>query len=751
MCLTALAGSAVAAGKPYTPSLLASRAFPQEVSAQEAARQEAPAQGRWEGAIQLPGAELGVIVDLGVREGVWEGAIDIPAQGAVDRALSGIEVAGDSVRFTITGTPGEPTFRGALSSAGDSLAGEFSQGGQTFPFRLARTGEAQLAAGRPSPQEALEGWDAFVEESMARWNVPGLALAVVADGEVVLSRGYGYRDLEAREPVTENTVMPIGSASKAFTALLVGLLVGEGRLAWDEPVRTWLPEFELRDEFASERMTPVDLLTHRSGLPRHDLLWYGATLSREALFDRLRHLEPSQPFRTTFQYNNFMFMTAGYLAGHVAGSSWEEQVRTRIFAPLGMSASTFSIDRMLAEAPDRALGYRAVDAGEEATGAAGGAGTGAPPGLAQSAEKRIERMEYRRIDAMGPAGSINSNVVDMIRWVRLQLGNGTVDGEEIVPAVAVQKTHTPHVVVDEGIFSLLFRQPETPYMMYGLGWFVQPYRGRRHIHHGGNIDGFSSLVSFLPDDGVGVVILTNLNGTPLPTVLALSLYDRLLDLEPRDWNARYDEIWKRVEAVQRQQAEGGGIERAEGTSPSHPLDAYVGIYAHPAYGALRIARAAEGLRGVYHDFVLDLRHFHYDVFEGTFAPPLEDMKVKVEFSTNLRGDVDGLALPLEPAVDPIVFEREPPESMRDPAFLRQFTGAYDLMGLTARVLLREETGVLTLVVPGQPTSTLVPYRGTEFEIEGMEGASVRFVVEEGRVTEMVLIQPGGVLRAQKRE
>lgn len=602
-----------------------------------------------------------------------------------------------------------------------------------------------VRAASPTAQEALEGWDSFVEESLERWDVPGIAMAVVADGEVVLSKGYGLRDVERGLPVTERTVMPIGSASKAFTALVVGVLVEEGRLAWDEPVRTWLPELRLRDGFASERTTPVDLLTHRSGLPRHDLLWIGANgaFSREELFRRMRHLEPSRDFRTAFQYNNFMFMTAGYLAGRVTGSSWEDQVRTRIFEPLGMTSSTLSIDQMLAGGGEAAVGYRALDEEDE----------GSEPDGTDSSEdgKRIERMEYRRIDAIGPAGSINSNVVDMIRWVRLQLGEGTVDGREVASASTVRKTHAPHVVVDEGIFSILFEQPETPHMMYGLGWFVQPYRGHRHVHHGGNIDGFSALVSFLPDDDVGVVILANLNGTFLPTVLALSLYDRLLGLERRDWNARFEEIRGRVEAMQRQQAQGGGIERAPGTAPSHPLDEYAGTYWHPGYGELRVERDADGLRAAYYDLEMRLEHFHYDVFEATFAAPFDELKAKVEFGANRRGDIDRVAVPLESSVDPIPFEREPPESMRDPAFLRRLTGEYDFMGLAARVALREEEGVLTLTVPGQPTYSLVPYRGTEFDIEGLEGASVRFEMEEGRVTEMVMIQPGGVFRAPKRE
>lgn len=632
-------------------------------------------------------------------------------------------------------------------------------------FALAAAPDGRSVPG--APQEALEGWGDFVRASMERWNVPGVAMAIVVDGEVVLAEGYGLRDVGGGLPVTAETAFPIGSASKAFTGLLVSLLVEEGKLSWDEPVKTWLPDFELQDPFASDHMNPEDLLTHRSGLPRHDLLWYGSPFDRESLVQRVRYLEPSAPFRTDFQYQNLMYVTAGYLAGRVTGSTWEEQIRDRIFEPLGMAASSLRIDDMLATNENHALGYRDVDQDEgEATGIAmaGGRSSSAVPRASslgprtssrarepgsearRAAADSVTRMEFRRIDAVGPAGSINSTILDMARWVEAQLGTGTVDGEEVFPPAAVRKTHAPEVVVDESIFSTLFAQPELPHLMYGLGWFLQPYRGHRMLHHGGNIDGFSSLVSFLPDDATGLVVLTNMNGTFLPTVLALSLYDRLLGLEPLDWNERYEGIRDRLESAQEQQ--GAGSEPVAGTSPSHPLEDYVAAYSHPGYGRLDVTGGTEGLVVRYHVLAMPLEHVHYDVFEGNPEPPLDDLRLRFQFQSNLAGDIDRVSVPLQGGVDPIVFRRQPPDSLSEAAYLRAFEGDYDLMGNVASVSLREDALVLT--VPGQPAYTLVPTRVNEFSVEGQEGISVRFVREAGRVTEMLLVQPGGTLRAERR-
>lgn len=704
------------------------------------------AAGRWEGSIRLPTTELAVTVDLSRGEDGWIGDVDIPAQGARDLPLTGIEVEGDAVRFTIAGVPGEPTFHGTLADDGATLAGDFTQAGGSFPFELERSGEAE-AAERVDSAEALAGFEEWMAAELEAWKVPGAAVAVVRDGEVVLAEGYGLRHREAGEPVDADTLFAIGSATKAFTATVLATLVDDGEVGLDEPVRTYLPDFQLQDEWATDHITVGDLLSHTSGLPRHDLVWYGSDASREELYHRLRHLQPSEDLRAAFQYQNLMYMTAGHLAATVAGTSWEELVRRRLFAPLGMERS--NLDAAAMETADNAAhGYEKKDAEEdsEEDGGSPGEASESADGEGGEPEETVEPMPLRDIDAVGPAGSINSSARDMARWLLLNLGSGEVDGTRVVSAAALRALHRPKVVVEGGLFSALFQQPEMPYLLYGRGWFVQPYRGHEMVHHGGNIDGFSARVTFLPRDGLGVVVLTNLNGTQLPTVVTLHLVDRFLGVEPADWSGRFQALQEQVEAAMEGGDANAELDRRQGTSPTHPLDEYTGTYTHPAYGALEIGRDGDGLTFSFHTLESPLEHWHYDVFRTT-EEPVEG--VKVVFQTDLSGHVSRLAAPLQTGVNPIQFERRPAAELSDPEVLAEYPGDYELLGGRVEVRLRDD-GTLTVTVPGQPTYELTPERPDRFSLGEEEGYAVRFVRDEdGAVRELVFLQPQGNVPARR--
>lgn len=696
---------------------------------------EATIAGHWEGTIAIPQMEINVLVDLTQdSEGAWTGTIDIPAQGATGLPLENISFDGAAAVFAIVGPPGKPTFTGTLSADGGRIEGDFAQSGMTFPFSLVRTGEARVGSGAqrsgeggaPGSEEALDGFDAFVEETLKGWNVAGAGIAIVRNGEPVLLKGYGFRNLEDKLPVTENTQFAIGSASKAFTTLILGTLVDEGLVEWDKPVRTYLPDFALYDDYATREMTPRDLVCHRSGLPRHDLVWYGSPLSRKELFQRLRYLEPNVGFRAEWQYQNLMFMTAGYLAGEVAGKTWEALVEERIFAPLEMNHSNLSVEEMQATG-EFAFGYN--DKKNEKT-----------------KEREIERMPFRNIDAVGPAGSINSCAADMAKWVAFQMGGGKARERDVVSPQTLAEIHRPQMVVRGGLLSQLLAQPEMPHLMYGLGWFVQPYRGHELVHHGGNIDGFSAFVAFLPEDDVGIVVLTNANATLLPQVVAFSTIDRLLGLERIDWNERFQAVWAQVEKGQEEAKKAEDVTRRKGTKPSHPLEEYAGRYTHPGYGSVDIAREGRNLRATYNGIDSNLEHWHFDVFRASSA---QTEGLKIAFLNNVNGDIDRLSVALEPSVDPIEFVKEPPKEMFDPDFLAKFAGDYDLMGMTVTVAVREDR--LTVTVPGQPTYDLRPFMGTEFTIGALKGYSLKFIVEKGRVTKAVFVQPNGVFPAERKK
>ncbi|MGH9787485.1 MAG: serine hydrolase, partial [Candidatus Acidiferrales bacterium] len=494
-------------------------------------------------------------------------------------------------------------------------------------------------AKKPQPAKPtdhpLEGFDAWVEQEMKKWMVPGLAVAVVKDGEVILLKGYGYRDVEKQLPVTPQTLFAIGSITKSFTVLDLATLVDEGKLEWDKPVREYLPEFRLYDQFASERMTPRDLVTHRSGLPRHDALWYNATFSRRDMVERLRHLEPSKDFRAVYQYQNLMFMTAGYLAERLTGKKWEEVTRERLLGPLGMTRSNFSVLESEKDA-DFAQPY-------------------------QKAKEELKRVPFRVIDEMGPAGSINSSVEEMSRYLLLHMNKGKVSGKQMVSSANITQMHTPQMVSGGAP-----QWPEQGYSSYGMGLVVTSYRGNVCVTHGGAIDGFLAYLTFMPQKNLGVVVLSNRGGQPLPMIVSYQIYDRLLGVEPAPWSQRFKEQEEKSEAAEEEAKKKGYTPRVEGTQPSHKMEDYVGRYEHPGYGIAMVERgegpdfvgAGEAaLKLTFNRMTSPLRHFHYDVFEIPEDPLNPFEKTKVQFLMNSSGQIDRVLIPLEPNVKEIVFAR----------------------------------------------------------------------------------------------
>lgn len=674
--------------------------------------------GRWSGAVQVPGQALNVVVLLARGDdGALKGTIDIPQQGASGLALANVSATGEEVAFTIEGVPGNPTFKGKISVDGAALSGTFLQGGAKFPFSLARETEAERQAAATATSSALEEIRTFIPEAMKQWDVPGLSVAIVRNGEVIFSEGFGYRDMERKLPVNPQTMFAIGSSTKAFTSFIVGSLVDDGTLQWDTPVADYLPAFHLQDECATKLITPRDLLLHISGLPRHDVMWYGSSLTRDQLFERLRYLEPSAGFRSEWQYQNLMYMTAGYLAGKVAGTTWEDLVQKRIFDPLGMRRSNFSVAGMERDS-NAALPYREKD-------------------------EKMARLPYRSLDQIGPAGSINSTAEDMARWVKLHLGRGSYDGREVISEGTLSLLHTPQVVISGAAGS----SKELLFNLYAMGWFVQSYRGHRLVHHGGNIDGFTALVSMMPDDSTGVVILTNQDGSALPMAAMLTIYDRLLGFEKVDWSGKMKGRVTGAEEMVKQNENRKDVDRIPGTVPSHRLEAYAGEYESPAYGVIRVSVERDRLKVAFNDMSSPLEHFHYDVFRAAEMPePFAGLKL--QFQANIRGTIDRLLVPLEPSASDIVFTRRAPSSMTDPAALQEYAGEYNLAG--ARVLVEVIGTTLALTVPGQPRYQLQPLADGEFGLKGVNGYAVRFEREKGKVVRALFLQPNGTFAATKK-
>lgn len=483
-----------------------------------------------------------------------------------------------------------------------------------------------------------KGLDAELDSIRKAWNVPGMAVAVVAKGKVIHLKGYGLRDVEAKLPVTPETRFAIASISKSFTVSTLAILAKQRKLEWDGLVRDYLPEFRAYDPVVTERATVRDLVTMRTGIARHDLMWGIGTFSREELVRRIRYLQPNRDFRTTWQYQNLMYTTAGYLAGRVNGTSWEELVQREILTPLRMTSAGTSMAALTAS-PNLARPYAIHDSGA------------------------LMLVPWRSTDPIAPTGGLHASLDDMTRYLTMHMQGGVFEGREILARADSRAMQTPQMAMQRPMTIDAGEFPELSDEAYGMGFLITHYRGHRLVHHPGNWDGYSLELSFLPNDSVGVVVLTNMYSTTLRDFLPWLLYDRLLGLSPSNWNARFLERGRRARAAQLAARAREDSSRVPNTAPSHPLDAYVGTYTHPAYGDAIVTRDAAGLRLRLGAYEFPLPHFHYDVFK--FAPPAGDpvhnrFRFRVTFQTDGDGTVGAIAIPMEPTFAPLLFTRRRP-------------------------------------------------------------------------------------------
>jgi len=469
-----------------------------------------------------------------------------------------------------------------------------------------------------------EDFKKFIHRTMKMFDVPGVAVAIVKDGKGIFLEGFGWRNVKKKLKVSSHTLFPIASCTKAFTTTSMGILVDEGKLDWDKPIREYISSFKMYDFVQTERMTPRDLVTHRSGLPRYDWVWYRADYSREEIIERLKHLKPNKDLRYVYQYQNIMYVTAGYLVGYIAKCSWEKFVQKRIFKPLEMKESNFSITEMQ-KISDYSSGYL-------------------------KKKNNIIELPFVNIDALGPAGSINSNVVDMAKWLLFNLNNGKCKDKQIISEKSLKEIHSPHIVVPEEI-----SYGEIINSCYGLGWGVISYQGKKLLQHGGNMDGFQSHTSLMPSEKIGICVLTNLDGSPAPRTIAYYVYDCLLGLEPIDWNKHAKIEIEKDKKEQMKERRKSASERKKGTKLSHPINDYIGEFENSAYGKIVIEKKKGKLYLIFHKMSFLLRHYHYDMFE--MIDLLWDTRRKVSFQMSPKGDIKSVSVDFEPAADPIVFER----------------------------------------------------------------------------------------------
>lgn len=580
---------------------------------------------------------------------------------------------------------------------------------------------------QPTPTGArLQGIDSLLEKLLDDYHVAGFSVAVVHKDSVVYAKGFGYRNLEEQLPATPNTLYAIGSSSKAFTAALVGQLFGDS-LSLDDKVTKHLPQLHFKDG-REANITVRDLMTHRTGLSRYDYSWYIFNSdSRDSLLRRVEYMEPNADLRTKWQYNNFMYLAQGMVAERMTGKTWEANIKEHFMTPLGMVRSNFDVNDMAGD-PDASLGYTVTG------------------------KDSIEKMPYFEIRGMGPAGSINSSVLEMANWLKLWIDGGEYGGNRLVPASYVTDAMSSQMVIGAALPGK--KHPDVHLANYGLGWMVSSYRGHYHVEHGGNIDGFSASTGFFPSDSLGIVVLSNQNNSAVPAVARNLIADRWLGLPFIDWNTR--SVKKDTTTVDTTK-QGEDLARIKGTRPTHVLADYTGTYDDPAYGTFTISLHGDTLKASVGKERVWLSHYHFDVFE--MKDIAEDGKadtsaggLKINFRTGLDGQVESAALMMDdPSGDPVEFKRRPEAKEVSEEQLQAYVGAYELAGMRVKVTI--DNGVLFMDVPGQTNYETIAQGGHYFKLKALNGFAIRFEVDEatGKAIALYAIQPNGTFKATRVE
>ncbi|GAA4045686.1 hypothetical protein GCM10022409_34730 [Hymenobacter glaciei] len=583
---------------------------------------------------------------------------------------------------------------------------------------LLLVGASQANAQKLDVRKRLSGFDKTVGQMLKEWNVPGCGIAVVVKDKLVFAQGYGFRDLEKKLPVTPTTLFPIASNTKLFTASAVGLLVEEGKLDWDQPVKKYVPQIQFYNDDLTANITMRDMLSHRTGMSRHDRIWSGSSFSRQELFDRLKYLEPSLPLRQGYLYNNMMYAAAGHIVELLSGQTWEEYVRTKFFVPLGMSRTIFS----------------SVDMQQQ------------PDFLTAYYEKRDTTTLapypfYTRQQGVGPAGAIVSDLNDMSHWLIMQMHGGKFNGKVVVPNSVIRATLQPA--------ALAATVPDKYYeeinSMYGMARYTSSYKGHYRTQHGGSIGGIYSQVSFMPNDSVGVIVFMNgVHARPMLDGLVNTVYDRVMGLEATPWNERNLKNYRLAKATARAARRKPGTDRVLNTQPSHALADYVGQYEDPAYGVLQISQEAGKLRFTFNDKSLPLEHYHYDRF--TSANDEVFGQWSFTFGSDAQGNISQARISMDEKE--VVFVKKADARLQDPGFLKTLAGQYELNGSTMNVAF----GNKELTMSTSPLTHLDAYKNNTFRMREFSDRTVQFALDaSGNPTGFNVTQNGITVQYSRKK
>ncbi|RNB79739.1 serine hydrolase [Brevibacillus fluminis] len=473
----------------------------------------------------------------------------------------------------------------------------------------------------------LLGIEPFIHKELTKYHVPSLSLAVVKEENIIYQGCFGFRNLHRRLPPDPQTRYPIASLSKSMTALCLGLLKDEGKIDWNIPVVNYVPEFNMYDPYATWNVTLEDMLSHRTGVPCHDAALIERPIIRKTtkeLVECIAHLKPNKGFRTMYEYNNFMYIAASYIIERVTGMPWATFIKKRVFEPLGMD-HTSAVLADLIQDENKALPYKEIDG-------------------------QIEQISYANNDHAVGAGSVHSSVQDMAKWLSFTIGKGEYMGRRLVSEQIMKEIHKPRTLIPTPLENA-FR--EMPLSAYCFGWVLQPYRGHLCFQHSGGIDGFSSFQTIMPNEKLGIVLLSNLENTSLHIAMADMIYDLILGYPETDWPARYLARKKVMHANKSNHNKPLEEKRELETNSSRHLEDYVGQYENKGYGTLEIESCKDRLIMSFKGVRSELKRNNCESFEITHS----GNPITVFFKTTSKGEISAVCVDFEPSGQAIEFSR----------------------------------------------------------------------------------------------
>lgn len=483
---------------------------------------------------------------------------------------------------------------------------------------LSVSGIAQKTAiQKPVSQKTINEFDSYVERVMREWDVPGLSIAVVKDGKVLLKKGYGVRELGKTDAVDTQTLFSCASTTKAMTAMVMGMLVDEGKLKWDDAVTRYVPELRLNDAYATRELRVRDLLIHNTGLASTDYFWGLADFTWQEMIQRLVYVKPAYSFRSGYEYQNTMYMIAGVVIERITGKSWTDVMTQKLFQPLGMTATV--PERILSDSQNMTRPHYPV-------------------------KGEIRVLGYGKHSFIGAAGGVWSNVDDMAKWMQTLLDSGRYAGGRLVTASTFRELFKPQTIVPQNEYPT-FRVVKPHWTTYGLGWFQIDYRGKMVNFHTGSLSGLTAIIGLLQDEKFGVYVFGNYDHAEVRHALMYKAFDHFVLGNDRDWNAEFRKLYGSIAQQHEKEVEKFEKARAANTSTTLPLSEYEGEYTSEIYGSVVVKASGKALHfDVNNAFITaELPHWHYDTFYGPIGDA-DEYSLVASFSISYEGKVNELTL-----------------------------------------------------------------------------------------------------------